>query len=145
MKQVLFLAAFFVLVGCNSSTQKDTNTTNIPTITDPEQAAQIEFDKPVYDFGKILEGEKVQYTFRFTNTGKSPLVITNAQATCGCTVPDWSREAIAPGAKGEINVVFDSKGRSGVQLRPIVISANTPQGKYEVQLIGEVLSDKVLQ
>ncbi len=144
MRTLIILSIALFLVGCNTSSEKNTETT-VPTLTDPAQAAQIEFEKSVYDFGKILEGEKIQYTFRFTNTGKSPLVITNAQATCGCTVPDWSREAIAPGAGGEIKVIFDSKGRSGVQIRPVVISANTPQGTYEVQLIGEVISDKVLQ
>jgi hypothetical protein len=85
----------------------------------------VRFDELKYDFGEINEGEKVYHTFTFTNTGDHPLLITNAVGSCGCTVPTYSREPIAPGGKGSIEVQFDSKGRDGLQNKNITVSANT--------------------
>ena len=71
----------------------------------------IEFEEDSYDFGEIMEGEKVVHLYKFKNTGKEPLVISNAKGSCGCTVPEWPREPIPVGGSGEIRVQFDSKGK----------------------------------
>src|SRR5437868_10703526 len=65
----------------------------------------------VYDFGKVTDGEKVEYSYRFKNTGKNPLIVSNATASCGCTVPERPDEPIKPGETGFIKVVFNTQGR----------------------------------
>jgi hypothetical protein len=101
-------------------------------------AAILTFEKPGYDFGKIKAGEKVQYEFKFKNTGKSPLIITNATATCGCTVPETPKAPIKPGADGVIKVVFDSTGKSGMQDKIITVTSNGDPSVNEVHLVGVV-------
>ena len=67
----------------------------------------------VYNFGKVTDGEKVEYSYRFRNTGKNPLIVSSAVASCGCTVPEKPEEPIKPGETGFLKVVFNSKGRVG--------------------------------
>ncbi|MBA9078450.1 MULTISPECIES: DUF1573 domain-containing protein [Rufibacter] len=89
------------------------------------------FKETEYDFGTIKQDKKVEHTFTFTNTGKSPLVIESASASCGCTVPEWPKEPVAPGKTGSIKVVFDPAGKSGQTSKQITITANTdPQVNY---------------
>jgi len=83
------------------------------------------FTELEHDFGTIKEGEVVTHTFNFTNNGEAPLIIEKAQATCGCTVPVWTREPIPVGETGEIQVRFDSKNKTGVQNKTVTITANT--------------------
>ncbi|HYG38743.1 MAG TPA: DUF1573 domain-containing protein [Cytophagales bacterium] len=85
----------------------------------------ITFKEKSYDFGTIQEGEKVRHTFEFTNTGEAPLIIQNASASCGCTVPNWPHEPIAPGKSGKIDVEFNSAGKTGPQNKTVSITANT--------------------
>ena len=85
----------------------------------------MEFEKTIHNFGEIKSGESVSYTFKFANTGKNPLVISNAKGSCGCTVPKWPKEPIPPGGEGEIQVTFNSKGKSGNQHKSITLTANT--------------------
>src|SRR5690606_23041390 len=85
----------------------------------------ITFDKKTHDFGDIIQGDKVEHTFHFTNTGNEPLIITNVQVTCGCTVPKgWPREPSPPGGKGELTVAFNSTGKLGRQNKPVTIVSN---------------------
>jgi hypothetical protein len=85
----------------------------------------ITWEKKTHDFGDINQGDKVETTFYFTNTGTEPLLITNVQVSCGCTVPKgWPRDPIAPGGKGELSVSFNSAGKMGKQNKPVTIIAN---------------------
>lgn len=95
----------------------------------------VAFDEDTYDFGEVMEGEKVVHVYKFKNTGNEPLVISNAKGSCGCTVPEWPREPIPVGGSGEIRVQFDSKGKGKVggatQSKRVTITANTdPQSTY---------------
>src|SRR5207302_3236285 len=78
----------------------------------------------VYNFGRVTEGEKVEYSFRFRNTGKKPLVITNTSASCGCTVPEKPEKPILPGETGFIKVVFNSKGKAGHNEKTVTVISN---------------------
>ena len=100
--------------------------------------ASIAFDSEEFEFGTIQQGDIVEHTYDFTNTGDVPLIIENASASCGCTVPDWPKEPIAPGETGKINVKFDSKGKSGVQNKQVTIRANTNPNFTKVMLKGMV-------
>ncbi len=85
----------------------------------------VAFPKMEHDFGTVTQGEKVKTKFRFTNTGSENLVITNATGSCGCTVPEYPKEPIAPGKSGEILVEFDSGGKEGEQAKTVTVEANT--------------------
>jgi Protein of unknown function (DUF1573) len=92
---------------------------------DKKAKTRITYTKTEVDLGTVTEGEKVKHTFEFKNTGNAPLIIYSAYGSCGCTVPKFSREPIAPGAKGEINVEFDSEGRTGANTKTVTVNANT--------------------
>jgi hypothetical protein len=98
---------------------------------------EITFAESSFDFGSIAKGEKVEHTYSFTNTGSEPLIITNAKASCGCTVPDWPKEPIAPGEGGDIPVVFSGKA-TGNQNKTITITANTNPPKTRLTIKGNV-------
>ncbi len=99
------------------------------------------FTETEFNFGKVKAGEKVQHEYTFKNTGKEPLVISNAKGSCGCTVPVWPKEPIAPGASGKIKVEFDTKGKSGMKTNQVTITANTDPVQSIIQIKGEVIGD----
>ncbi len=85
----------------------------------------IEFEKVDHDFGTIKEGAKVQYTYKFKNTGQAPLIIQGAQGSCGCTTPDWSKEPIPVGGTGFVKAEFDSNGKPNIQNKTVTVTSNT--------------------
>jgi hypothetical protein len=85
----------------------------------------IEFERTENDFGVVAEGQKVSYTYKFKNTGSAPLIVQTAQPSCGCTVPDWTRDPIPVGGTGFVKAEFDTKGKSGPQTKTITVTANT--------------------
>jgi Protein of unknown function (DUF1573) len=102
------------------------------------------WEKPTHDFGDIQQGDKVENTFHFTNTGTEPLIITNVTVTCGCTVPKgWPRDPIAVGGKGEIVVAFNSLGKVGKQNKVVTVVSNAvnPEGG-QVSFAANVLVEK---
>ena len=98
----------------------------------------MEFDQKEYDFGTITEGDKVQGVFKVTNSGKVDLIITNVKPSCGCTTPDWTKEAIAPGATGEIKFEFNSANRVGKQNKSITVKSNAEKVTQVIRLKGMV-------
>jgi hypothetical protein len=103
----------------------------------PNQAS-FNFPKEEYNFGTIKQGDVVNYDFEFTNTGKEPLVITQASGSCGCTVPTWPKEPIAPGAKAVIKVTFNSAGKMGMQDKTVTLQSNAKQNPMVLHLKGTV-------
>jgi|GEM_PF-267928 len=101
--------------------------------------AAFTFTNRWYDFGDIVQGEKVTYTFSFKNTGKEPLIINTVQPTCGCTVTEWPHKPILPGQSGEIKVTFDSKSALNQQNKTITIISNALTGNERLYLRGNVL------
>jgi hypothetical protein len=85
----------------------------------------IVFDSIFHDFGVIWDSKKVYTKFRFTNTGKEPLMILSAEGSCGCTVPSWPKEPIAPGESNIIEISFDPGGKSGEQSKIVTITSNS--------------------
>ena len=156
MRMVLVsLLMFAVLLACQSeksqegkqleSMQSDGKISSI--IRNPVSAnkpvdtvnvARIVFEEKVYDFGEVDEGAIVKHVFQFTNEGNVPLLISDARATCGCTVPEWPKEAIEPGASGEISVEFNTLKKRNQQVTPVTITANTYPAQTKLQLRGFV-------
>ncbi|MEO6818403.1 MAG: DUF1573 domain-containing protein [Ginsengibacter sp.] len=94
----------------------------------------------IYNFGKVTDGEKVVYSYRFKNTGKFPLIISSAHASCGCTVPEKPEQPIKPGETGFLKVVFDSKGRIGQVQKEVTVVSNAYPSFPVLLLTGEVES-----
>ncbi len=98
-------------------------------------------DTTAYNFGIIEEGVKAKHTFTFKNTGKGDLIIINAKASCGCTVPDWTKTPIKTGEQGKIDIVFNSAGKPGTQRKSITLTTNTEGGSEMVSFQAEVKRD----
>lgn len=134
---LLILVAAGMLSACNQSGSNSAGTADT-TKVNAANAPVMKFKDVTHDFGKIKAGDKVTYDFSFTNEGKSPLIITDAVASCGCTKPEWPKEPIQPGAAGAVKVTFNSAGKMGLQDKQITITANTLPAQNMVHLIGEV-------
>ncbi|WP_452599716.1 DUF1573 domain-containing protein [Pontimicrobium sp. MEBiC01747] len=115
-----------------AAADRDANASNFPVI---------QFDKVDHDFGEIISGTNVETVFNYTNTGKSPLVITDIKSSCGCTIPkDWSKEPLAPGASGSFTVKFNGKGANKVS-KTVTVTANTEKGRETVRISAFVKPD----
>ena len=112
MKNILFLVSLFFIFSCGDDPFSKVKSENVQkaSVRDNSftKAPIMTFDKTVHDFGTIQDGTPVETVFSYTNTGESPLVITDIKSTCGCTVPrDWSREPLSPGESSQFNVKFN--------------------------------------
>lgn len=134
-------------VACNSNNDDEkeitTDLVNIPASASvdstSDQLPVFEFAGQTHDFGTITQGEKVSYSFRFKNSGKTDLIISSAKGSCGCTVPEYPKNPIAPGNEGKIDVVFDSDGKSGKQNKTITLVANTYPSTKMLTITGEII------
>ena len=132
----MFASLLFFVVATNAQDQKAA--VPVAPAVENKNAAEMKFDVETYDFGTIKQGDKVTYDFSFTNTGKEPLLITNAQGSCGCTVPQWPKEPIAKTSKGTIHVEFNSAGKMGMQDKTVTISSNAKNAQVVLHLKGNV-------
>ena len=141
----LFLLGIFCLtISCSNSSKKNNNIQN-PSVVSSESPIMT-FDKNVHDFGTINEGETVSTLFKFTNTGKSDLIVVDARGSCGCTVPEYPKNVpIPPGGSGELLVSFNSSGNPNMQQKTVTISANTDSGRETVRIMAMVTPDPVRQ
>lgn len=152
------LGAAMIATSCDQNSSTDSTTATASESTAAEQPQQVDnpnvvpagqtaaaenaavmtFAESEYDFGTIKQGKVVEHTFTFTNTGKTPLVIESASASCGCTAPDWTKAPVAPGEKGEVKVRFDSTGKFGQQSPTVTIRANTEPNIIRIAMKGNV-------
>jgi len=118
MKNCVFICLVLLLLSCKNTQQKNVEA------TDENAKAIIEFKEELFDFGEVKQGEKVLYAFKFKNIGNADLVITDVIPSCGCTVPAYNKEPIAPGDSGKIKVMFNTRGRHGKQFKTVKVSSN---------------------
>jgi hypothetical protein len=136
---LIFLSAV-VLFSCDIRNPKlQADVTAAKAFSD---STTVQIIDSIYNFGKITDGEKVEYNFKFRNTGTSPLIIATARASCGCTVPEKPDAPIAPGEIGFLKVVFDSKGRVGSVHKDVIVTANAFPAFPVLKLVGEVIEKK---
>lgn len=116
-----------------------------PQATKPvdKNAPKFEFvGGETHDFGNLTDQKDAEYVFQFKNTGKTPLIIANASASCGCTVPEFPKEPVLPGKKGSLKVTFHTAGKSGPFDKAIYIQSNAPSNnaseRYELHIKGSV-------
>ena len=144
----ILITVILILSACELTDKRkndiDSSIINVPASasgTNEEAVPVLVFENSNYDFGQISQGEKVTYTYRFTNTGKSDLIIAKVEGSCGCTVmKGWPKHPIKPGGKGKIDVIFDSAGRRGKQNKSISVVANTLPSTTVLKLEGEIVA-----
>jgi hypothetical protein len=150
MKKTAILIVLVITCGfftaCNKSVNAATKIDSENLINAEKRDAEIKkgsalisFDKTEYDFGSVNEGDIVETSYKVTNVGQTDLVITNAQASCGCTVPVWPKEPIKPGEFGEIKVKFNTAGKPNKQTKTITLTTNTATGREVLKLSGSVI------
>ncbi len=138
---IIFAAASFV--ACKGNRNDKVVDDNVKLMAQSmKETTTVQLIDSVFNFGKITEGEKVTFNFRFRNSGTKPLVITNTTASCGCTVPEKPEKPILPGEEGFIKVVFNSAGKSGHQDKNITVMSNTNPEFPTLQLTGDVAAAK---
>jgi len=146
MKKSLILAAcglIFSATMVNAQTEKAVAkpaAVMAPTAVPAENknAAEMTLTEEEFNFGTIKQGESVTHEFSFTNEGKEDLIITNAQGSCGCTVPLYPKEPIKKGASGVIKVTFNSAGKMGMQDKTVTITSNAKNSPRILHLKGTV-------
>ncbi len=149
-KLAILLLTIVILTSCgnNKSNEGDVTVHDIhnPASADASRSAKISKDMPVmtfekmtHDFGKVMQGEKLSYSFKFTNTGKSNLIIEETNSSCGCTTSTPPKAPIRPGESAEIKVSFNSANKEGAVTNSVVISANT----YPVNTLLKVTANVI--
>jgi len=145
MKKTALFSLLWVVtafVACNNPSDQirpegDAQTLGVDAI-DSGKLPVFAFEEESFDFGIIQEGEVAVHDFTFTNTGDVPLVISAANGSCGCTVPEYPRTPIAPGATGVIHVSFDSNKRAGNQEKTVTLTANTVPNVHVLKITAQV-------
>lgn len=140
MKKLLFIAVFAVLGGAATAQQIPATTLGKSEVK--TDVAVFTWDNTTHDFGKIKQGVPATHEFKFTNTGKTPLVITNVQASCGCTTPAWTKEPVMPGGQGFIKATYNAAS-SGAFNKTVTVTANIESGFVQLTIKGEVLPTEV--
>ena len=145
MKHIIFIfllaSVCFSCSDASSKIKSSEDRMSIDAVTDiikNNELPVFSFEEEVWDFGPINDGDVVDHDFEFTNTGEAPLIISSAQGSCGCTVPKYSNEPIAPGSKGVISVQFNSKGKGGSQEKTVTLSANTVPNTKVLKIKAQV-------
>jgi Protein of unknown function (DUF1573) len=138
-KYILFLLVTVTIISCDIR-RKDKIADDIATqkALALKDSTTVQIIDSSYNFGKVTDGQKVEYSYRFKNTGTKPLVIVDATASCGCTVPQKPEKPILPGEIGFIKVVFDSKGRVGLAHKTITVASNANPEFPQLILTGNV-------
>lgn len=134
MKKIFSVFAL-VLVGFSSLAQDASTTEQL-------SGAELTFKETTFDFGDMYQGDKVEHTFAFSNTGTEPLILTNVEVQCGCTATKYTRDPIAPGGTGEITVSFNSTGKSGMQSKTVTAVSNAKSTRTVVRFTANVLPPK---
>ncbi len=143
MKKTLFyvfllMAGVLLASSCGRSREGDGRNDRESHAQADTGHAKITFTEYQHDFGKMTEGEVVTYTFQFRNTGTADLLITSVSASCGCTVPKYSRKPVKPGETGEIDIEFNSQGKMGAQRKSIAVRGNTSPPVTILQIMAQV-------
>ena len=145
LKSIVFGLITFLIFSCDQDPSKKINAENIKAVEEridkAYDSAEIEFEFDSYDFGEVKDGEIVEVDFNFTNSGKSDLIIFDASASCGCTVPEYPQNVnIKPGQSDKLKVRFDTANKPGKQIKSVTLTTNTNSGKKIIRISGFVLN-----
>jgi hypothetical protein len=138
-KSILIIAIMsaFVFTSCKENAAEKVSEVKVAEAETRDASVDkypvLSFEESEFDFGTIDQGTNVEHVFKFTNTGEAPLVIVNAKSSCGCTVPSYPKEPVAPGDSAEMLVKFNGSGKNQVS-KTVTITANTQAGKETIKI-----------
>lgn len=153
MKHLSFILSIILLfTSCTNDAPKEvalspdklsTDLINNPQSLQPDSAAlsnigKLVFTDTLHDFGTMVEGEVIQYEFTYKNVGSKEVIISDAVGSCGCTVPQYERKPIPPGAEGVMEVTFSSKGKPGYNEKHVNITTNANPSTYRLTILATV-------
>lgn len=158
MKRIfgLSILALFLITSCKKEEKAPENKISILKNKDPfaddrivmqtdlvkeaktHAETTLALSEPEFDFGKIKKGDKVEHVYEVTNTGKNPLVISSVHPTCGCTVPDYTKDPILPGKKGKITLKFNSSNFEGMVHKSAEVYANVAKVPIELRFTADI-------
>lgn len=134
---VLALAGFFAFTSCKDNAADKVNEENVANAAERDAEAGklpvMSFAETEFDFGNIEQGTNVEHVFKFSNTGEADLVIVDAKSSCGCTVPEYTKDPVPPGGEGEMLVKFNGSGKNQVS-KTVTITTNTAAGKEQIKI-----------
>lgn len=133
MKRNIITLAFVTILGIISYAQENAST----KVEGSEVKVTIQFDKEIHDYGEIELGSDGTTKFEFTNVGQDPLLLTNVRSSCGCTVPQWPKDPIMPGDKGEISVKYNTRAAGGFN-KTITVYSNGQPSPIILRIKGRV-------
>ncbi len=143
MKKLVYLALSLTLgfTAAQAQTAQSISSAKAPTsgAKVATNGPAITFAESKHDFGTIKQGDVVEYTFNFKNTGTQPLLISDVGVTCGCTATDWTKTPVAPGKEGYVKAKFNSAYKSGMQNKVITVKSNATAGDAQVAIISNVM------
>jgi len=149
LNKLSFILIISLTISIGACKQSGDNNTQLPSdiVNNPNTASGkndtdmpvIEFESDLYDFGKIIMGEKVSYSFKFKNTGTSDLIISRVTSSCGCTVGDFPKVPVKPGESNKIEVKFDSENRRGFQSKTITVLSNAQPSTNTLRIKAQVV------
>ncbi len=134
----IFLLTVLALPHCGNASHRNSGKASA-NASDTGNAVLI-FNEYEHNFGNVAEGVKAGYIFTFRNTGTADLVISSVTTTCGCTVPKYSTKPISPGEGGNLEVIFDTSGRNGVQTKSITVKSNAKIPVVLLKITAEVMA-----
>ena len=149
-KSILIVAVLsvFAFTSCKDKAADQVNEENVTAAASRDAVAGelpvMTFAETEFDFGEMEGGTNVEHVFKFTNTGKAPLVIVDAKGSCGCTVPSYSKDPVAPGAEGELLVKFNGSGKNQVS-KTVTVTTNTAKGKETLVIKAFVNAKEAVQ
>jgi len=140
MKIKAIILSVFLFAGINSFAQEKKVLDNIGNENSAQ--ANFKFEAEEFNFGTIEQGESVTHEFKFVNTGNEPLIISNAEGSCGCTVPIFPKEPIMKNQSATIKVTFNSTGKFGIQDKTVTLTSNAKQNPMIIHIKGTVEKQK---
>ncbi len=116
--------------------------TKLDATTASNEAGKLKFQEESHNFGSVPEGPQAEYDFAFKNTGGTPVIISDAHGSCGCTVASFSKEPVLPGSKGTIHVIYNTAGRPGAIQKEVFVRSNADQPLITLHIAGSVTPKK---
>lgn len=149
-KSIIIFGSATIICAVSCNYKKDNDSKIDPGLVESPLSAQgihdtaqlpvFTFETENHEFGEIKQGDKVSFDFKFKNTGKSSLIISSVSATCGCTVPEYSKDPVNPGAEGIVKVSFNSEGKSGMTSKTVTILANTIPNTKVLTISADIIT-----
>lgn len=145
---LVFTVALFAFSGCKNTKSNEKKELSTDMVMNPNTASgqantedvpEVTFNEEEHDFGRVMQGEKVSFSFKFKNTGKAPLLISSVSSSCGCTVPEYPKDPVKPGEENYITVSFNSEGKRGFQNKSVTLVSNAQPGTKVLRIKAEVV------